>query len=226
MHGAYPRKGCVFAKVALRTLPCAWFRNRESENRQGKSTHKEVLLIARPVKPSDDKVRVNNQIRGQQIRVVDENGEQLGIMHPLDALRTAESRDLDLVEVAPKANPPVCRIMDYGKYKYEQKRRIRESRKNQHTISVKEIKFRPKIDDHDFETKMKRVREFLSEGNKVKITIMFRGREAAHPEFGRNIIQKVMDDTHDICTGEASASNLRLEGRNMSIVLQPVASNK
>jgi translation initiation factor IF-3 len=152
---------------------------------------------------------------------VDENGEQLGIMHPLEALRVAESRDYDLVEVAPKANPPVCRIMDYGKYKYEQKRRVRDSRKNQHTVTVKEIKFRPKIDKHDFETKTKHIREFLEDGNKVKVTIMFRGRETAHPEFGREIIQNVLEAPADICSGDTTAEGVRLEGRNMSIVLQP-----
>lgn len=145
----------------------------------------------------------------------------MGIMRPEDALQEADERELDLVEVAPQANPPVCRIMDYGKYKYEQKRRIRESRKHQHTVSVKEVKYRPKIDTHDFDYKTNHVREFLSDGNKVKITIMFRGREMAHPEFGRDIIQKVVEATQDLCSGEYDASRLPLEGRNMSIVLTP-----
>lgn len=156
------------------------------------------------------------------MRVVDDEGEQLGIMSPQDALREAEARELDLVEVAPNATPPVCRIMDYGKFKYEQKRRARESRKNQHTVSVKEIKYRPKIDKHDFEYKTKHVREFLAEGNKVKITVMFRGREMAHPEFGREILVKVVEETADLCTGEYDPASSRLEGRNMSLVLQPI----
>jgi translation initiation factor IF-3 len=160
-------------------------------------------------------------IRARQVRVVDENGEQLGIMDPRDAIREAESKELDLVEVAPNASPPVCRVMDYGKYKYEQKRRERESRKHQHTVSVKEIKFRPKIDKHDFEFKANHVREFLAEGNKVKITIMFRGREMAHPEFGREILQKVVEEVQDLITGEYAPQFCRLEGRNMSLVLQP-----
>ncbi len=155
------------------------------------------------------------------MRVVDENSNQLGIMDPREAVKIADSRDLDLVEVAPKADPPVCRIMDYGKYKYEQKRRQRESRKHQHTVSVKEIKYRPKIDKHDFDYKTNHVRQFLGEGSKVKVTIMFRGREMAHPEFGRDILRKVVEETADLCTGEYNPERSRLEGRNMSLVLQP-----
>jgi translation initiation factor IF-3 len=173
------------------------------------------------VKKEEDRVRINDQIRARQLRVIDEEGNQMGIMSPQDALREAEERGYDLVEVAPQANPPVCRIMDYGKYRYEQKRRQREARKNQHTVTVKEIKYRPKIDGHDFDYKTKHVREFLSEGNKVKITIMFRGREMAHPEFGRDILARVVEETQDLISGEYDTSALRLEGRNMSLVLQP-----
>jgi len=183
----------------------------------------EELLIVKPP-PKEARVRVNNQIRARQVRVIDENGEQLGILDPRDAVREAESRELDLVEVAPQAVPPVCRIMDYGKYRYEQKRRARESRKHQHTVTLKEIKFRPKIDKHDFEFKANHVREFLAAGNKVKITIMFRGREMAHPEFGQEILRKVVDATSDLTTGEYNTQGSRLEGRNMSLVLQPVNS--
>lgn len=142
-------------------------------------------------------------------------------MTPRDAMREAESRGFDLVEVAPKATPPVCRIMDYGKYRYEQKRRARESRKHQHTVSIKEIKYRPKIDKHDFEFKTNHVREFLSEGNKVRVTIMFRGREVAHQEFGREIIQRVVEATSDLCVGDHDMSQVKMEGRNMSLVLTP-----
>lgn len=173
------------------------------------------------MKKEEDRVRINDQIRARQLRVIDEEGNQMGIMSPQDALREAEERGYDLVEVAPQANPPVCRIMDYGKYRYEQKRRQREARKNQHTVTVKEIKYRPKIDGHDFDYKTKHVREFLSEGNKVKITIMFRGREMAHPEFGRDILARVVEETQDLISGEYDTSALRLEGRNMSLVLQP-----
>ena len=156
------------------------------------------------------------------MRVVDEEGNQLGIMSPQDAIREAEDRGLDLVEVAEKAEPPVCRIMDYGKFRYEQSKRVKESRKHQHTVSVKEIKYRPKIDKHDFDFKTNHVRQFLKEDNKVRVTIMFRGRELAHPEFGRNILQNVVEATEDLCQEKQDCSRTRLEGRNMSIILNPV----
>jgi len=164
---------------------------------------------------------VNHEIRVRQVRVIDENGEQLGIMSPYDAVREAEARELDLVEVAPKAIPPVCRIMDYGKFRYEQKKRARESKKHQHVVTVKEIKFRPKIDKHDFEYKAEHVREFLKEGNKVKVTVMFRGREMAHPEFGQELLKRVLEATKDLCVDEHNVDATRMEGRNMSLVLQP-----
>jgi len=160
-------------------------------------------------------------IRARQVRVIDEEGKQLGIMSPSDAVRDAEERGLDLVEVAPKATPPVCRIMDYGKYRYQQSKRAKESKKHQHTITLKEIKFRPKIDIHDFNFKTNHVRQFLQEGNKVKVTIMFRGRELAHPEFGREILAHVVEATRDLCQEELDVSRTRLEGRNMSVVLSP-----
>lgn len=164
---------------------------------------------------------MNDQIRVRQVRVIDEEGEQLGIMSPRDAIMEAEKRGYDLVEVAPQADPPVCRIMDYGKYRYQQSKRAKESRKHQHTITVKEIKYRPKIDDHDFEFKTNHVREFLAEGNKVKVTIMFRGREMAHPEFGKEILERVVEATKDIAQDDQDLSRVRLEGRNMTIVLSP-----
>lgn len=180
----------------------------------------EDLLIA---KIEEEKVRVNEMIRARQIRVIDEEGNQLGIMSPFDALREAEERGLDLVEVANKAVPPVCRIMDYGKFRYQQSKRAKESKKHQHTVTVKEIKYRPKIDDHDFGTKTSHVREFLQEGNKVKVTIMFRGREMAHPEFGRDILARVVEATKDLCQEQYNVAATRLEGRNMSITLSPTA---
>lgn len=157
------------------------------------------------------------------MRVIDDEGNQLGIMAPEEAMRDAERRGLDLVEVAPNATPPVCRIMDYGKYKYQQRKRAKESKKHQHTVSVKEVKYRPKIDKHDFDFKTNRVREFLSEGSKVKITIMFRGRELAHPEFGRDILAKVVEASKDLTHEEVNTAGARLEGRNMSILLSPSA---
>ena len=155
------------------------------------------------------------------MRVIDDNGEQLGIMDPHDAMRAAQEQGLDLVEVAPKAAPPVCRIMDYGKYKYQQSKRVKESKKHQHTVTLKEIKYRPKIDKHDFDFKTNHVRQFLQDGNKVKVTVMFRGRELAHAEFGRDILGRVVEDTKDLCEDTVNTARLRLEGRNMSIVLSP-----
>lgn len=172
--------------------------------------------------PVVEKVRVNEQIRARQVRVIDENGQQLGIMSPEAALRDALERGLDLVEVAPKADPPVCRIMDYGKYRYQQSKRAKESKKHQHTVTVKEIKYRPKISDHDFLFKTNHVREFLKDGNKVKLTIMFRGREMAHPEFGREILERVIANVKDLCQDSPDLSKMEMEGRNMSIVLTPV----
>jgi len=161
-------------------------------------------------------------IRAQQVRVVDEEGNQLGIMGPADALREAEKRNLDLVEVAEKATPPVCRIMDYGKYRYMQSKRAKEARKHQHQVTVKEIKYRPKIDPHDFDFKTNHVRQFLQDGSKVKITIMFRGRELAHPEFGREILARVVEATKDLSQTDFDPNQSRLEGRNMSLMLNPL----
>lgn len=185
---------------------------------QGCWTPREGRLIA---KPEVEKVRVNEKIRARQIRVIDEEGNQLGIMAPQDALREAEERGLDLVEVAGKAVPPVCRIMDYGKYRYQQSKRAKESKKNQHIITVKEIKYRPKIDKHDFDYKTEHVREFLKDGDKVKVTVMFRGREMAHPEFGQEILVNVVNAVRELLQDPPDCSNARFEGRNMSVVLSP-----
>ncbi len=160
-------------------------------------------------------------IRCPQVRVIDNNGEQLGIMRPEDALREAETRGLDLVEVAPMAQPPVCRLIDYGKYRYQQSKRQKEARKHQHTITIKEIKYRPKISDHDFEFKTNHVKEFLAEGNKVKLTIMFRGREVAHPEFGRDLLARIVEALKGDIADPPDCQRLRMEGRNMSVIVSP-----
>jgi translation initiation factor IF-3 len=164
---------------------------------------------------------VNEGITARQVRVIDEAGNQLGIMSPQDALRDAFERGLDLVEVAPNAVPSVCRIMDYGKYKYQQSKRIKESRKHQHVVIVKEVKYRPKIDDHDFDYKTNHVREFLTEGDKVKVTVTFRGREMAHPEFGQEILARVLEATKDLSSDQIDPTKVRLEGRSMIVVLSP-----
>lgn len=173
-------------------------------------------------KPPVDKTRINEQIRVPQVRIIDDEGEQLGIMKPEEALRIAESKELDLVEVAPNAQPPVCRMIDYGKYRYQQSKRLKEAKKNQTVITVKEIKYRPKISDHDFDFKTNHVKEFLQAGNKVKLTIMFRGREMAHPEFGKDLLQRILNDLEGHASDIPDLGRTRLEGRNMSIVLSPL----
>ncbi len=162
--------------------------------------------------------RINERIRAPRVRLVGPDGGQIGIVPTKDALRKADEMDLDLVEVAPQADPPVCRIMDYGKYKYERDVRQKEARKRQARIEVKEIKFRPKIDTHDYETKKGHVVRFLNAGAKVKVTIMFRGREMAHTELGKRILDRLMDDLDDLAVVEQEA---KLDGRNMVMVIAP-----
>lgn len=145
-------------------------------------------------------------------------GEQLGIVSVEEGLRLARERELDLVEVAPKASPPVCRIMDYGKYKYEQSKRAKEAKKHQHMIVVKEMKFRPKTEEHDYQFKLKHIQTFLADGNKTKVTIMFRGREMLYTELGKKILSRLIEDTQEIAVVEQLP---RLEGRNMTLVIAP-----
>jgi translation initiation factor IF-3 len=153
------------------------------------------------------------------VRLVGADGAQIGIIATQEALRQARDLDLDLVEVAPNADPPVCRIMDYGKYKYERDIRQKEARKKQVRVEVKEIKFRPKIDRHDYETKKGHVERFLRAGSRVKITIMFRGREMAHTELGRRILDRLVEDLKDIAVVDAMPKQ---EGRNMIMVIAPI----
>ena len=169
---------------------------------------------------SRDSLRINEEIRIREVRVTDANGEQLGIMQTKDALRLAEEQHLDLVEVAPKARPPVCRIMDFGKYRYEQQKREKEARKKQKVITIKEVKLRPNIEQHDFDVKLKSAQRFVEEGNKVKVTIMFRGRELSHPELGTEVLNKMAAALGDTVNVERSA---KLEGKNMTMILSPKA---
>jgi translation initiation factor IF-3 len=164
-------------------------------------------------------VRINDRIRAREVFLVGADGEQLGVKPLPEALTRAREQELDLVEVAANANPPVCRIMDYGRYVYEQEQRRRQSRRKATNVVIKEMKFRPKIDEHDYTTKMKHVARFLGEGNKVKLTIMFRGREMAHPELGRKILDRVADDVAEFAIVESAA---RQDGRNMTMVLHPI----
>jgi len=183
----------------------------------------EEIVIARPRfgsrdRPRDFGPRVNDRIRVPEIRVIGAEGEMLGVLNTDEARRMARGLDLDLVEVNPKASPPVCKIMDFGKFKYEEKKRQADARKRQTQIALKEIKLRPKTDDHDLDFKTKHVRRFLEEGNKVKLTVRFRGREITHPETAQRQIDAIVEAVSDLATVETSA---RLEGRTMTAILAP-----
>ena len=162
--------------------------------------------------------RINDYIRSSQVRLIDEDGEQLRIKHTKDAMQYAFDKGLDLVEVASQADPPVARVMDYGKYRYEQEQKAKLARKHQTQINIKEIKLRPKIGQHDYETKKGHVSRFLNQRAKVKVTIMFRGRETTHPERGRDLLMRLAEDVKDI--GQIESQPL-LDGRNMVMVLGP-----
>jgi len=168
--------------------------------------------------PISAETRINERIRVPEVRLVGPGGEQVGIVRVEDALRLAYEADLDLVEVAPDARPPVCKIMDYGKFKYEAAQKARESRKNQQLTVIKEQKLRPKIDDHDYETKKRNVVRFLEAGSKVKVTIMFRGREQSRPELGFRLLQRLGADVADLGFIETAPKQ---DGRNMTMVLAP-----
>ena len=161
---------------------------------------------------------MNQRIRAREVRVINHDGTQLGIMQIDDALAAADREGLDLVEVSPNANPPVCRIMDYGKYKYEQKKKASDARKSQHVTHLKEVKFRPGTSTHDFEFKLNNVRRFLKEGHKAKITITFRGRQIAYPDLGRQLLGRVAEATKEEAVVE---QHPRFEGRNMTMILAP-----
>ena len=173
---------------------------------------------ARAIQDTTKRVRVNRQIRISPIRVIGADGSQLGIMDVESALGIAQESGLDLVEVAPMARPPVARIMDYGKFKFEQAKMARQAKKKQHVILLKEVKFRPGIDEHDFDTQTRHARRFLEEGNKVKVTLMFRGRQIAHPELGKQVVDRVAQLLADIAKIESDA---RLEGKAMTMILTP-----
>lgn len=181
-----------------------------------------ALFILEVTSISKD-LRINDEIRAKEIRLVDEDGGQLGLMSPREAMEIAEEKKLDVVEVAPTGRPPVCRIMDYGKYKYEQSKREREARKNQKVIVVKEVKLRPNIEDHDFMTKTRNAIRFLNDGDKVKVTIMFRGREITHPQIGRELCLRLADHVKDIAKIEKMP---KVEGRNMTMVLVPITEKQ
>ncbi|MGH7933620.1 MAG: translation initiation factor IF-3 [Candidatus Binataceae bacterium] len=163
-------------------------------------------------------MRVNQQIRAQEVRVIDADGTQVGILNIRDAIRTAESRGLDLVEVAPTAQPPVCRITDFDKYRYAQKKKAHDSKRHATASAVKEVKMGALTEKHDVEFKIKNIRRFVNEGQRVKLSVSFRGRQITHPELGRALLDRVVEEVRDIAQPDGGA---RMEGRNMSILLTP-----
>ncbi|SHM11719.1 bacterial translation initiation factor 3 (bIF-3) [Caldanaerovirga acetigignens] len=166
----------------------------------------------------EKELEVNYEIKAREVRVIDVDGKQLGIMPLKEALRLAQERQLDLVKVAPQAKPPVCKIMDYGKYKYEQSKREKEARKNQKVISVKEIRMSPNIEEHDFQVRVKSALRFLDDGNKVKVTVRFRGREITHTQLGEDVLKRLAESVKEKAVIEKPPV---IEGRNMVMILSP-----
>ncbi|HXN39091.1 MAG TPA: translation initiation factor IF-3, partial [Solirubrobacteraceae bacterium] len=168
--------------------------------------------------PERDTTRINERIRVPEVRLIDDEGNQIGVLKTPDALAFAQERDLDLVEVAPEARPPVCRVLDYSKYKYEQAQKLKQARKHQQQITIREIKFRPKIAEHDYDTKKHHVERFLRQKDKVKVTIMFRGREVTHPERGTAILDRLAEELSELGVVEQRPMQ---EGRNMTMMMAP-----
>jgi translation initiation factor IF-3 len=168
--------------------------------------------------PERDTTRINERIRVPEVRLIDDEGNQIGVLKTPDALAFAQERELDLVEVAPDARPPVCRVLDYSKYKYEQAQKVKQARKHQQQITVREIKFRPKIAEHDYDTKKHHVERFLKHKDKVKVTIMFRGREVTHPERGTAILDRLAEELSELGVVEQRPMQ---EGRNMTMMMAP-----
>ncbi|HQA34599.1 translation initiation factor IF-3 [Casimicrobium huifangae] len=167
---------------------------------------------------ADKDTRINREITAPEVRLIDKDGEQAGIKSLREAMAMAEDAELDLVEIAPTAQPPVCRIMDYGKFKFQESKRLQEAKSKQKQIEIKEIKLRPQTDEHDYQIKMRKIHEFIAEGDKVKITLRFRGREMAHQEFGVRQLDRIKADTEEICVVEQFP---RMEGRLMVMMLAP-----
>ena len=178
----------------------------------------EVRPINRDFRGNDRQreTRVNERIRAREIRLIDENGEMMGVMPPARALDIARDKNLDLVEVSPNAVPPVCKLMDYGRYKYEQAKKENEARKNQKTITLKEIRMRPRTDEHDVEVKTRKIQEFLAEGDKVRVSVQFRGAEMRHPDIGRKLLDEIAEVLKGSVTIERSPT---MEGRMMSMIV-------
>ncbi|HVP37522.1 MAG TPA: translation initiation factor IF-3 [Terriglobales bacterium] len=167
---------------------------------------------------ADKYIRINERIRVPQIRLIDTTGEQIGIVPTREALRMAVEKGFDLVEISPTAKPPVCKIMDYGKYKYELNKKAKNAKKKQHIIQMKEMRLRPKIEEHDYQFKLKHIQDFLEKGNKVKVLVEFRGREMAHQEMGQKIVHRLEEDLKNLGIVEQKA---KMEGRNLSLTFMP-----
>ena len=167
--------------------------------------------------------QINDEIRDREVRLISATGEQLGIMSAREALARAEEADLDLVKISPTANPPVCKLMDYGKYKFEQAKREKEARKNQHVVEIKEVRMSPGIDVNDFNVKLRNAMKFLSEGNRVKVTVRFSGREMAHTDIGRDLLQKFAAGCAEIAVMDKDP---KLDGRHMNMFLSPKVSKE
>jgi translation initiation factor IF-3 len=181
-------------------------------------TEEEIWPINRDFRGNDRprETRVNERIRAREIRLIDENGEMMGVMPPIRALDIARDRNLDLVEVSPNAMPPVCKLMDFGRYKYEQAKKENEARKNQKTITLKEIRMRPRTDDHDVEVKTRKIQEFLADGDKVRVSVQFRGPDMRHPDIGRKLLDGIAEALKGMATVERSPV---MEGRMMSMIV-------
>lgn len=191
--------------------------------RRGYSAREDTFSLMKPgmqERNSDTlQVRVNERIHFSPVRLIDEDGQQLGVVPVEEALQIAQTKGLDLVEVASDARPVVCRIMDFGRYRYEQQKRAAAAKKKQHVIEIKQIKYRPAIDDHDFDTKTGKVRDFLSEGHKVRVTVMYRRREMRRPEIGEAVLQRVVDSVKDV--GQEEGSSRVAMGRDLSVTIAP-----
>jgi translation initiation factor IF-3 len=181
-----------------------------------------LLIFSPTFKKRGDNInkhtRINEEIRSREVRLIDSDGKQLGIVGIEQARETAEKRNLDLVEVSPNANPPVCKIMDFGKYRFEQSKKIKESKKKQKVVLTKEVRLRPKIEEHDYQTKLRQTINFISKGNKVKITLRFRGREMAHTELGKELLNKMIKDVNEVGVVEKKP---QFQGRVITMVLAP-----
>ena len=168
-------------------------------------------------------MRTNRAIRVPEVRLIGKDGDQIGVVPTAKALELAQEAELDLVEISPRAKPPVCKIIDYGKYRYEQTKKEKENKKAQHQVKLKEVKTKPNIDEHDLQTKLRRAKDFLEKGNKVRVTCTFRGREMAHPEIGRRVVDRFCEELKELSQIETPAKQM---GRNLSLVLAPLGKKK